>query len=423
MDLVVTGLSHKTAQLALRERAVFDRDEAIDMLQRLKSDASPQLLLLSTCNRTEIYAVASDVVATGQALRRAVFDERLAGVEDADKSLYTLHGEAAVAHFYRVASGLDSLVVGEQQILGQVKHAFQLSERAQTVGSLLHRLANGAFRVGKRARGETHIGHGAVSVASIGVELAERIFHDFSGKRALLIGAGENGRLCAQHLLARNVASLTVTNRTPEKAEKLAADLGGDTAPFDNLVAAIVAADIVISTTGAKGTVLDARIVREAMRARDQSALIIIDIAVPRDVAPDVDGLPNVFLFDIDALNEIARRNVQLREKEIPKVEKIVDAEVQNFMRWWGSLDAGPVIRDLHAHFEAVRESEVSRNSKRFLEADRGELDAFSRTLVRKLLMGVTQRIKGYRKEDPVELERLAGLRAAFGLQESDLDE
>jgi glutamyl-tRNA reductase len=248
------------------------------------------------------------------------------------------------------------------------------------------------------------------------VELAEKVFHDLAGKHALLVGAGENGLHCAQHLLARDVASLTITNRTAARAEALALKLGGEAVPFDQLEQGIAAADIVITTTGSPTPIIDQTLVRRAMRERDHVALVLLDIAVPRDIDVAVDHVPNVFRFDMEALEKITDRNLERRRREIPAVERIVRGEIDNFMRWWASLDAGPVIRALHESFESIRAQELQKNAKRFVERDRAELETFSKNLVRKLLMDVTREIKQYRRDDPVEMERLAALRDVFHL-------
>jgi glutamyl-tRNA reductase len=280
---------------------------------------------------------------------------------------------------------------------------------------VLHRLVNGAVRVGKRARTETRIGYGSVSVASTAVELAEKVFGELTGRGALLLGAGENGRLCAQHLLSREVEPLLITNRTTSKAEALAAELGGEVVPFGELREALGRVDVIVSTTGAQKTVLDAAQVRPAMKARDQRAMVLLDIAVPRDIDPDVDDIANVFRFDMDALQGVMDQSFARRKKEVPVVERLVENEVGNFMRWWATLDAGPTIRDLHASFERIRAFEMEKNAKRFSDG-RSQVETFSKNLTRKLLMGVTREIKQYRRDDPLQAERLAALRQMFQL-------
>jgi glutamyl-tRNA reductase len=421
MSLILLGLNHQTAPLAVREQVVFSRDEAQATLRRIREEHNvPQALLLSTCNRTELYALVPDPEATEDRLRQTLFLDRI-GEQNGDRGryLYRREGDEAVQHLFRVACGLDSLVLGEQEILGQVKTAYEISRSVEAAGSVFHRLATRAFHVGKRARTDTQIGLGAVSVAFAAVELAEKVFQSLEGRGALLVGAGENGALCAQHLLSRRVKPLFIANRTLAKAEALAGQLGGETVSFERLREAMTRVDIVVSTTGAPDPVIGRELVKEAMKDRDHRALVLIDIAVPRDVDPAVDDIQSVFRFDMDALSSIVDRNMERRRKEVPVVEGLIRTEVENFMRWWKSLAAGPVIRDLNRAFEEVREVEVERNAKRFVDKDREQLDIFSRNLVRKLLMGLTTEIKQYRAEDSVEMERLAALRKVFRLDEA----
>ncbi len=421
MGLVLIGLSHRTTPLDLRQQVVYSADETIQTLRRLKADQQvPQALLLSTCNRTEIYALAADSEELMSRLRVEIFEARLQGYDgESEELLYRETGDAAVAHLFRVACGLDSMILGEQQILGQVKEAYELSLKATAVGSVMHRLVTGAVRAGKRARSETKIGYGSVSVASAAVELAEKVFESLDRRGALLIGAGENGRLCAQHLLSRNVEPLLIANRTMAKAEALAHELGGETVPFDGIAEALTRVDVVVATTSAPDPIISRQHVRLAMKKRGQRALVLLDIAVPRDIAPNVDDIANVFRFDMDALQGITDRNCARRKEEIPVVERLVDSEVDNFMRWWATLDAGPTIRDLHRHFEQIREFEFSKNAKRF-GTDKQQVETFSKNLARKLLMGVTREIKQYKKDNPMQAERLAALREMFGLDDDE---
>ena len=417
MGLLLVGLSHHTAPLEVRERVVYEGEEAISALRRIKEETSvPQAMLLSTCNRTELYVLGPDLPE--ERLVQSVFLPRF-GDGGRPEWLYRRNDEPAVEHLFRVACGLDSMIVGEPQILGQMKSAYELSRRAETTGTVLHKLTSRAFRIGKRARTETKIGEGAVSVAYAAVELAGKVFGDLEGRSVLVLGAGEQGRLCAEHLLARKASPLYIANRTPEKAEALASDLGGETVPFDAIDEALTRVDIVVGTTGSPDPVVDKAMVARAMQRRSRREMIFLDTAVPRDVDRAVDSIPGVFRFDMDALQEVVDRNRAYREKEIPVVETLVKRETEMFMRWLEGLAASPVIRDLHAAFEEVREAEVARNARRFDERDREQLDVFSRNLVRKLLMGVTREIKTYRPDHPEEAERLAALRHMFHLQET----
>ncbi|HET9232558.1 MAG TPA: glutamyl-tRNA reductase, partial [Candidatus Eisenbacteria bacterium] len=325
-----------------------------------------------------------------------------------------------VRHLFRVACGLESMVLGEQEILGQVKHAYEISREAETLGTLFHRLAAQAVHVGKRARTETQIGFGPVSVAFAAVELAEKVFQKLEGRGVLLIGAGEHGALCAQHLLSRKAKPFLIANRTLERAEVLARDLGGETIAWEDLGDALTRVDIVLATTGAPHAVLTAEMAREAMRKREGKPLFMIDLAVPRDIEPDVDRVQSVFRFDLDALKEVVDQSVARRRKEVPAVEHLVTDEVESFMRWWESLASGPVIRDLHQAFESVRVHELEKNTKRFKAEDREQLDVFSRNLIRKLLMSASMELKQQKDGDPAAMERLATVRRIFKLDEPE---
>ena len=413
MGLVVVGLNHETAPLPVREKVAFSREEAVRALRELK-EMVPQALLLSTCNRTELYALLADFESLPQ-VKETLFFRRFAGNGN-DQYLYERRDQEAVQHLFRVACGLDSMVLGEQEILGQVKHAYEISRSAETLGALFHRLTAAAVHVGKRARTETQIGYGPVSVAFAAVELAEKVFQTLERRGVLLVGAGENGALCAQHLLSRKAEPLFIANRTTERAEKLARELGGETVSWDRLGESLSRVDIVVATTGAPHAVIDAEMVREAMRRRDGKALVLIDIAVPRDVDPEVDRVRNVFRFDIDTLKGVVDQSVARRRKEVPAVERLIQDEVAGFMSWWDGLASGPVIRDLHQVFETVRAHEVEKNLKRFRDEDREQLDVFSRNLVRKMLMTASMEMKHLKDGDPLALERLSAVRQIFGL-------
>jgi len=420
MGLIVLGLNHKTAPLPVRERVAYSPEQATEVLRELKQrHAVPQALLLSTCNRTELYAIVGNDEQVVPDLKRKLFYERL-GEQNGDGSeLYEWQNADAVKHFFRVVCGLDSMVLGEHEIVGQVRNAVELSRDAETIGTVFHRMSARAFRLGKRARSETGIGAGAVSVAYAAVELAEKIFQSLERRGALLVGAGDNGRLCAEHLLARRVAPLMIANRTQAKAEELASRMGGETVPLDRIGSVLDQVDIVVATTGAPDAVIGFDVVRDAMRKRTDP-LVFIDVAVPRDVDPAVDRLQNVFRFDMDSLDGIVNQNIERRRADTPVVERLVDAETRRFMQWWDSLGTGPVIRDLNKLFDSIRAQEVERNAKRFVPEDREQLETFTRTLTRKLLMGVTMEIKHYRTDNPVQVERLAALRELFHLDGED---
>jgi len=417
MGLVLVGLNHETAPLPVRERVAFSKDEAVSALQELKPWIN-QALLLSTCNRTELYALLADPADLAR-VKETLFFRKFKS-NGTDGYLYECANADVVRHLFRVACGLDSMVLGEQEILGQVKNAYEISRQAETVGTLFHRLASQAMHVGKRARTETQIGFGPISVAFAAVELAEKVFQKLEGRGVLLVGAGENGALCAEHLLARNARPFLIANRTLERAEALARDLGGETIAWKDLARALTVVDIVVATTGAPHTVIQPDMVRDAMKKREGKPLFLVDLAVPRDIDPEVDRLQSVFRFDLDALKGVVETSVARRRKEVPAVEHLVTDEVEGFMRWWDSLASGPVIRDLHQAFESVRVHELEQNAKRFKDEDRQQLEVFSLNLVRKLLMSASLELKEQKDGDPAALERLAAVRRIFRLDAKD---
>ena len=417
MSLILVGLNHETAPLPVRERVAYSKDEAVHALQELKSIV-PQALLLSTCNRTELYALLANPADLSR-VKESLFLRKFQG-NGSDSYLYERSNADVVRHLFRVASGLDSMVIGEQEILGQVKHAYEISREAEMLGTLFHRLASQAVHVGKRARTETNIGFGPLSVAYAAVELAEKVFQKLEGRGVLLIGAGEHGALCAQHLLSRKAKPFLIANRTLERAEALARDLGGDTIAWEDLGEALTRVDIVLATTGSPQAVLTAEMARDAMRKREGKPLFLIDLAVPRDIEPEVDRVQSVFRFDLDALNDVVGQSVAGRRKEVAAVEHLVTDEVESFMRWWESLASGPVIRDLHHKFESVRIHELEKNVKRFNAEDREQLDVFSRNLIRKLLMSASMELKEQKDGDPASMERLATVRRIFKLDDPE---
>ncbi len=421
MGLVVLGLNYRTAPLGIRERVVYTPEQAVTKLRDLKQHhAVPQAMLLSTCNRTELYAMVGSGGERLPELRQGLFYDRLGTEPDGDRLLYEWQDAAAVRHLFRVACGLDSMVLGEHEILAQVKAAYELSRSAETAGTVFHRLASRAFNLGKRARSETGIGSGGVSVAYAAIELAEKVFQRLEGRGALLVGAGENGRLCAERLLSRGVSPLIIANRTPAKADALAERLGGEPLPLARIGEVLDQVDIVVTTTGAELPIIDYALVRPAAGRRSGRSLVFVDVAVPRDVDPGVDRLQNVFRFDLDAVQAIVERNLERRREDAPAVEAMVETEVHRFMDWWSRIGTGPVIRDLNLRFETVRAAELERNARRFPAAEREQIERFTRTLVRKLLLDVTLEIKHYQADDPVQAERLASLRELFRLDRDE---
>lgn len=417
MDLVVVGLSHRTAPLSLRERLAFTGGEAEEILRRAGTpDAMPERLLLSTCNRTELYALADTSEVGEREFLELVKSGRGMDPRETDGTIYTLQGPEMVAHLFRVASSIDSMIVGEVQILGQVHEAFDIARRAGTAGPLMQRLLDAAFRVGKRVRSETEIGIGAVSVSYAGVSLASRIFADMEERTALLVGAGETGRLAALHLKEEGIGRLVVVNRTHEKAVQLASDLGGTALPFEQLEKAMAAAHVVVTATAAPEPLIRHDMVKRVLASRGGRTLLFIDIAVPRDVEPSVAKLDNVFLYDLDALEGLVKANLERRRREIPKVEAIIGEEMDHFLRWYGALEVTPLIRELRDRFEEVRAREFEKYARKLSEKDREQVDALTKGIVNKLLHEPTTNIREFQRHGAGMLGRLDTVRRLFGL-------
>lgn len=377
-ELVVVGLSHHTAPVSLRERLSIPGDAAEDELSRLLSGGElSEGILVSTCNRVELYGASADV-ETGVRRLRAYLDER-GRPEPVAPHLYERRGVDAVRHVFRVAASLDSMVVGEPQILGQVKHAYEMGQHVGGVGTLLDRCLTRAFAVAKRVRSETEIAAGTVSVSSIACDLATKIFGDLTGRRTVLLGAGEMGEAAARALTGRGV-HLVVINRSPEKAVRLARESGGEARGYEHLASELIEADVVISSTSAKRFVLTQDLMKSVVKARRQRPLFLIDIAVPRDIDPRVGELPSVFLYDVDDLSQVADQNLAHRKQEVEAAAAIVDAEVEAFEQWRRTLDLTPTIVALRQQFGSVLRDELERTLPRL-----GELDAKQKKSLEKM--------------------------------------
>jgi glutamyl-tRNA reductase len=390
MPLFVAGLSHKNAPVALREQLAVEEDKLRELLLDLQSgDVLREVVVLSTCNRVEVYGVAD---APGEA--RAVAFRHLCrhrGVELAavEPLLYTHLDADAVHHAFRVAASLDSMMIGEPQILGQVKDAFALAQACETVGPHLHPLFSQAFSVAKRVRTETEIARHAVSVSFAAVELAKKIFDGLAGRAVLLIGAGKMSELAAKHLVEQGAFPVYVANRTWGRAQDLARALAGTAVPWDELSTALGAVDIVVSSTGAPQPVVTHAMVTRAMHGRRRGSLFFIDIAVPRDVEPGVDALDGVYRYDIDDLRQVVDANLRERAREAQRAEALVEREVGKFLLRQGDVEVIPTIVSLRGRLEEIRLGEVRKTLARLPEASpetRAAIEALSSAIVNKIL-------------------------------------
>ncbi|MCA9530081.1 MAG: glutamyl-tRNA reductase [Myxococcales bacterium] len=414
-ELLVVGLSHHTAPVELREQLAVPLDQLAGELGRaLQTGAFTEALLVSTCNRVELYAAAEQPLAAGAAARRYLA-ERVTP-EALEPVLYERTGADAVKHAFRVAASLDSLVVGEPQILGQLKDAFQTARQADAIGLLLGRCFHRAFSVAKRVRTETSIAEGSVSISSVACGLAQKIFGDLSGRTALLIGAGEMGEAAAR-ALDKTGAVLHIINRSPSRAERLAAEVGGTPRGYEELLGELIAADVVITSTGSPRYLLGVDVMREVVRARRRRPLFVIDIAVPRDVDPRVAGLEGIFVYDVDDLRRVAEQNLRARQGTLDDAERIVAEEVDAFQRWRASLELTPTIVALRARFAAVLGEEIARTLPRMTggDADRAQLERMCNAAVNKLLHPAIAQLKT--ADDLAERQRLiAAARQLFDL-------
>jgi glutamyl-tRNA reductase len=388
--LFVAGLSHRNAPVELREQLAVDEDKLRELLRDIAATGVVrEALILSTCNRVEVYAVAD---VPGEA-RAATFRQlcRHRGVEPSsvEPIVYTHAEGEAVRHAFRVASSLDSMMVGEPQILGQVKDAFALAQSCETVGPALHTLFTQAFAVAKRVRTETEIARHAVSVSFAAVELAKKIFEGLDGTAVLLVGAGKMSELAARHLIDQGAFPLYVTNRTWARANELARTLSGTAVPFDELATALAAVDIVIASTGAPEPVVTRETVSRVMPGRRGRPLFFIDIAVPRDVERTVDTLDGVYRYDIDDLKQVVDANIRERAREAHRAEALVDREVAKFLARLGDVEVIPTIVSLRERLEAIRAGEVKRTLARLPGATaetREAVEAMSTAIINKIL-------------------------------------
>lgn len=392
MDILIVGLSHKTAPVEVREKISFSEEALDDGLKTLVEYPNiSEALIVSTCNRVEIYSSApkKNIEKARDDIAEFISQYHEVPREQLDPHLYVLSGEEAVKHIFRVSSSLDSMVVGEPQILGQVKDAYTCAAHVQATGNVLNRLLHKAFSVAKRVRTETRIATSAVSISFAAVELAKKIFGELDGKTVMLIGAGEMAELSAKHLLNNGVAHIMVANRTFERAKALAEEFDGSAIHFDDLEQQMELADIVISSTGAPTTIINKKMVKGVIKRRRRRPMFFIDIAVPRDIEPDVNDVENVYSYNIDDLEGVVQTNIKTREKEAARAEDIVEQEVTQFREWLRSRDAFPTIVKLREWAEDVRRSEVERALKKMgelSEEDRKRIEAMTEAMLNKIL-------------------------------------
>lgn len=427
-ELFVVGISWRTAPVAVRERFAFPEEEVAPALQAITRELPVgEALLVSTCNRVEVYGVTKSGGDGVIAVRRFLATQRKVSLAQVADKLYDHRGPQAIRHVFRVASSLDSLVVGEAQILGQLKAAYQLAGATGTSGPVLSRALERAFGVAKRVRTETTIARGAANVSSVAVELASRVFGDLAGKCVLVVGAGKMSALAARHLYSNGAQRIVVTNRSPEKAEALAAEIDGVARPWEQLERHLAEADVVISSTGAREPILTKKLFKAVAKARRWRPIVVIDIAVPRDAEQAINDLDGVYLFNIDDLDKVVEANLAERARAAEHAQKIVEHEASQFEQWLRTQGVVPTIRALRQHFAQVADAEVQKALDQLARRDhtreqqRELLQNVVRLVVNKLLHLPTTALR-------TSTEAEAALRAAivcelFGLVPSSADE
>ena len=422
MSIVLVGINHKSAPVEVRERLAFTEEAcAMGLHALVDGEIVREGLIVSTCNRVEVLAETANERLSDTIERVNQF---LSRTDSLPRSLFETHlyqhtDDEAVRHLFRVTSSLDSMVVGEPQVLGQVRRAYSIALEAGTAGRILNRLVHHAFRVAKRVRTETGIGANAVSISYMAVELGKKIFNSLEGHTALLIGAGEMAELSARHLLNAGVSRVLLANRTEERAGRLAAELGGETVNFAELSRYLVEADVIICSTAADRYLITEQMVREARGKRRNRPSFFIDISVPRNIDPAVGKIPNVFLFDIDDLESVISSNIREREREAERAELIVESEIMQFQQTLRVLDIGPTIGALKSKLQDIARAELTRQRNRL-----GPLTAEQETAVEALLVSTVNKISHpllshmRRSYDSSDAEAIQAWRDIFGLEE-----
>jgi glutamyl-tRNA reductase len=419
LRILLVGVDHKTAPLQIREVVSFSKEQtslALPDLQRRIGEA----VILSTCNRTEVYAAAANPEAAAEHIGRFIVGFHGLPRESIAPHLNTAVDGDVAQHLFRVASGLDSMIVGEPQILGQVRDALATASNADSVGAALNGLFHAAVKSGRRVREETEISRNPLSISYAGVRLAKRELGGLEGRRVLLVGAGDAGRLVAVALRSSGVRDLQIANRTMSRSEDLAAELSGAAVPFEEIPNALKRVDIVISATDAPEYILSTAMVSDALHSANGSGgrLFMFDLAVPRDVEPSVAELPKVRLFNIDDLSSIAEDNLQERKRAAQDAERIVEDELARFGRWWDSLDSEAMVRSMRMRAEDIRQQEIERALRHLMsssDGDRDVMEAMTRSIVNRLLHDPTMFLK--HKASTAQLD---AARLMFGLDDEE---
>ena len=424
LDFLCVGLNHETSPLEIRDALVMNEQEVERAIQVLRERGGvEEALVLSTCNRTEIYARGASIADPAMFVNDLLREIKGMDLIAKGHHLYAYREPDSVRHLFRVACGLNSQVLGEPQIAGQVKDALQLASRSGAAGPITERLLESALRCAKRARSETGIGRGPVSSVYAAVSMAGKILGHLSDKRVLVIGAGEMAGLAMCHLMEAGVAQFTIAARSKDRAERLASSAHARIVSIEAIPVVLPGADIVVGATAAPGFMVTESAVRATMKIRRNRPLLMIDLAVPRDLDPAAAKLPNVFLHDLDALGAIVAQSLEQRRAEIPKVEAIVEAEAARFMRWHRSLELKPTVTAFRSHFEEIARAELERHRGKFRPEDLPAAEALAHGIVQKLLHQPTKRLSRAAEDGSTGLRRIDAVRDLFGMDEEEGNE
>jgi glutamyl-tRNA reductase len=425
MNLLAVSINHRTAPVELREAVYLTEDEIRVFIKEAKEKLFKEGLVLSTCNRTEIYGVPQKEGITHLHIQDFL-QQNKSTRELKPEHFQNLSSQEAVKHLFNITTGIDSMLIGDNQILKQVKNSFQIASETHFAGFMMKHVFDAAIHAGKRAITETSISDGAVTISYAAVQLIEKIFSNLNKKSAMVIGAGETGEIAAKHLKDKNIGKLSITNRTAEKAKTLAEKLHAKVLPFSDYINSLHKYDVIISATSSPDILLHKDVLEKTMKKRNYESMVLMDIAVPRDIDPETKKIDYVFYHDIDSLNIIVEQNLSKRKAEIPKVEKIVEKELANLFEWYNSLQAGPTIKSIRDLFEEIRAKEVEKNINRFSSDDREKLEIVTKRIINKILHYPTTllRKKGDNTSGADESASKIGIiRELFGIDKKDDDE
>ena len=425
MNLLAVSINHRTAPVELREAVYLTEDEIRAFIKEAKEKLFKEGLVLSTCNRTEIYGVPQKEGMTHSHIQDFIQQNKSAG-DLKPEHFQSLSSREAVKHLFNISTGIDSMLIGDNQVFKQVKDSFRIASETHFAGFMMKRVFDAAIRAGKRAITETAISDGAVTVSYAAVQLIGKIFSSLNKKSALVIGAGETGEIAAKHLKDKNIGKLCITNRTADKAKTLAEKLNAEALPFPDYKNSLYNYDVIISATSSPEILLHKDDLEKTMKKRNYESMVLMDIAVPRDIDPETKTIDYVFYHDIDSLNIIVEQNLSRRKAEVPKVEKIVEEELSSLFEWYNSLQAGPTIKNLRDLFEEIRAEEVEKNINRFSSDDKEKLEIVTKRIVNKILHHPTTLLR--KTSDNTSgaddsASKIGIIRELFGIDKKDDDE